>query len=157
MRTRQLSVLALIVSLLALSACTNPFMSVFGTTSGASSLAGPPTQLSGSSWVLTQLHAGGRSQALVPTAPVTLQFQVHDDTYIGSSGCNYYSGAYAVSGDHLNLKFKSVTQAGCVGPIMSQEVTYLNTMQQVRHFKQSDHVLELKDAVEQVILVFSAA
>jgi heat shock protein HslJ len=93
----------------------------------------------------------------VPTAPITLQFQRADGTYIGSSGCNYYNGAYVVSGERLTFTFRTVTQVACVGPIMSQEVTYLNTMQLVRNYELSGNTLMLKDRIDEVILIFTAA
>jgi heat shock protein HslJ len=64
---------------------------------------------------------------------------------------------YFVSGGRLTFTFKSVTQVACVGPIMSQEVTYLNTMQHVRNYELSGHTLMLKDRNEEAILVFTAA
>jgi heat shock protein HslJ len=157
MRYRLRSTVALFVCLIAMSACANPFPSIFGGSNTGSVVPQPTSQLSGSSWVLTQLMVGGKSQTLVPTAPVTLQFQRSDSTYIGSSGCNYYNGDYVVSGSQLNLKFKSVTQAACAGPIMGQEVTYLKALQQVRTYQLSDHTLRLNEGGEGVILVFTAA
>ncbi len=157
MRVRLVIVAALVICLLTLSACANPFSGILGGSSTVTSESNSSSRLSGSSWVLTQLHTDGKIRALVPTAPITLQFQQGDGTYIGSSGCNYYNGAYVVSGGRLTFKFKSITQVACVGPIMSQEVTYLNTMQQVRNYELSGHTLMLKDRIDEVILIFSAA
>ena len=157
MRDRLIFVTVLVICLLTLSACANPFSSIFGGSSAATSVSGPPLRLSGSSWVLTQLHTGGKNRTLVPTAPITLQFQQGDGTYIGSSGCNYYNGAYIVSDSRLTLKFKSVTQVACAGPIMSQEVTFLNAMQQVRNYELRGRSLTLRDGSDEVILVFAAA
>jgi putative lipoprotein len=157
MRVRLVLLGALVLCLLALAACDVPLVGIFGDSSKATSLPRSAATLSGSSWVLTQLHTGGKIRTLVPTAPVTLQFQQGDGTYIGSSGCNYYNGAYVVSNAHLTLKFKSVTQVACAGPIMSQEVTYLNTLQLVRSYYLSAHVLTMKDSTDEVILVFTAA
>jgi heat shock protein HslJ len=156
MRVRLALLGALVLCLLALGACDVPFFGIFSGSSSATSLPRSAATLSGSSWILTQLHTGGKTRTLVPTAPVTLQFQQGDGIYIGSSGCNYYNGAYAVLGDQLTLKFKSVTQVACVGPIMSQEVSYLNTLQQVRSYELSSHTLTMKDSAGEVILVFTA-
>ena len=147
----------LLMSLFIVSACANPFASISGGFSASSTMPKPITALSGTSWTLTQLTVDRKSQNLAPTAPVTLQFQQHDASYIGSSGCNYYSGAYAVSGHQLHLQFASVTQRACVGPIMSQEVAYLNVMQQVRSYQIDGKILRLKDGSNTVILVFTAA
>jgi heat shock protein HslJ len=157
MRVRLVFLTVLIMCVLTLSACANPFSSILGGSNTASSVPSSTARLSGSSWVLTQLHADGQIRTLVPTAPVTLQFQRGDGTYIGSSGCNYYNGVYFVSGGRLTFKFKSVTQVACVGPIMSQEVTYLNTMQHVRNFELSDRSLTLRNNSDEVILIFAAA
>jgi heat shock protein HslJ len=40
---------------------------------------------------------------------------------------------------------------------MSQEVSYLNTLQQVRSYELSSHTLTMKDSAGEVILVFTAA
>ena len=157
MRDRLIFLTVLVLCLITLSACANPFSSIFGGSSAATSISSLPRRLSGSSWVLTQLHADGKNRTLVPTAPITLQFQQSDGTYLGSSGCNYYNGAYVISGERLTFKFKSVTQVACVGPIMSQEVTYLNTMQQVRNYQLSGRTLMLKDRIDEVILIFTAS
>ena len=156
MRLRLVFLAMLVICLFALSACANPFLGILGGSSDAISVSSSASRLSGSSWVLARLHANGNNLNLVPTAPVTLQFQQGDDTYIGSSGCNYYNGAYVVSGDRVTFKFKSVTQVACVGPIMSQEVTYLNTLQQVRRYELTGHTLKLKDSFDEVILEFTA-
>jgi heat shock protein HslJ len=157
MRVRLEIFALLIICLLALSACANPFIGILGVSSSPTSAPSSTSRLSGSSWVLTQLHSDGQIRTLVPTAPVTLQFQRGDGAYIGSSGCNYYSGAYVVAGDRLAFKFKSVTQVACVGPIMSQEVTYLNTMQQVRGYELSGQALTLKGSGGEILLVFTPA
>ena len=44
-------------------------------------------------------------------------------------------GRISYRADTSQLKFESVTQVACVGPIMSQEVTYLNTLHQVRSYE----------------------
>ena len=124
----------LLMCLFTVSACANPFTSITGGFDASSTMPKPITALSGTSWTLTQLTVDRKSRDLAPTAPVTLQFQQNAASYIGSSGCNYYDGAYAVSGHQLHLHF-SVTQRACVSPIMSQEVTYLNVMQQVRSYQ----------------------
>jgi len=157
MRDRLIFLTVLVICLLTLSACANPFSSILGGSSAATSVSSAPLRLSRSSWVLTQLHADGKNRTLVPTAPITLQFQQGDGTYIGSSGCNYYNGAYVVSDGRLTLKFKSVTQVACAGPIMSQEVTYLNTLQHVRSYELSSRSLMLRDGGDEIILVFAAA
>lgn len=155
MRVRLVFSALLVICLLTLSACANPFSGILGGSNAVTSVSSSTSRLSGSSWVLKQLHTDGKNQALVPTAPITLQFQQGDGAYIGSSGCNYYNGAYVVLGERLTFKFKSVTQVACVGPIMSQEVTYLNTMQQVRRYELGDRILTLKNSSGGVILVFT--
>lgn len=157
-RTAPLARLAvLLIVLFALSACDNPFSGVTQAFSGPSATPMPTSVLSGASWRLTELTVNGQRQTLIPTAPVTLQFQAYGAVYMGSSGCNYYSGAYTVSGGRIHLEFASVTERACVGPIMRQEVMYLNVMQHVRSFQMSDKTLMLKDGADSVILAYVAA
>lgn len=112
--------------------------------------------LSGTSWKLRQLTLAGSTQQLVPTAPVTLQFQQSGATYVGSSGCNYYSGSYTVSGDQLHLQFTGVTARACAGPIMSQEVSYLKALDNVHTFEMNGQMLTLKGDSDRPVLVFEA-
>ena len=147
----------LLLCLFIVSACANPFTSITGGFDASSTMPKPITALSGTSWTLTQLTVDRKSRDLAPTAPVTLQFQQHDASYIGSSGCNYYSGAYALSGHQLHLQFASITQRACVSLIMSQEVAYLNEMQQVRSYQIEGKTLTLKDGGNQVVLVYATA
>lgn len=154
---RYLAVLALLLAcLFAMSACDIPFLDAI-TGSSATSTASPPTTLlSGTSWKLAQLTLSGRSQPLLPTAPVTLQFQQSGGAYLGSSGCNYYNGSYTVSATQLHLEFGAVTQRACAGPIMSQEVAYLNAMEQVRSFQNDRKTLTLSDGEGKPILFYTA-
>jgi heat shock protein HslJ len=156
MRYRLAYLLALIVCLCAMSSCADP---IFGIGGAPSAPAAPhaTSPLSGTSWNLTQLRSGGTTWTLVPTVLVTIQFQRDDSSYIGSSGCNFYSGGFATSDNRLNLKFKSITQKACVGPIMSQEVAYLNAMQQVRDYQISGQTLTMRDNENRIVLVFTAA
>jgi heat shock protein HslJ len=157
MRYRLAGLALLLVCLFTVSACTNPFTSIMGGTSASSIAPRPTTVLSGTSWTLKRLIADGKNWDLAPTAPVTLQFQQHDASYLGSSGCNYYDGAYALSGHQLHLHFTSVTQRACIGLIMSQEVAYLNEMQQVQSYQMDGKMLALKDGSNNIVLVFAAA
>ena len=142
----------LLVCLIAFSACDIPIIGVG--LAAATTTPQPVTPLSGTSWALSQLIIGGHSQTLAPTAPITLQFQRGSDTYLGSSGCNYYNGAYSVAGDQLHLQFSAVTQRACAGPIMSQEVAYLNAMDQVNRFQIDGKTLTLRDSEGRDILVY---
>ena len=157
MRYRLACLAGLLLCLFIVSACANPFTSITGGISASATTPSPTTALSGTSWTLTQLSIDGKRQNIAPTAPVTLQFQQHDATYLGSSGCNYYDGAYALSGHQLHLQFRSVTQKACVGPIMSQEVAYLNVMQQVRSYHIDGNLLTLKDGGNNIILIYAVA
>lgn len=155
MRKHLACLAGLLMCLFTVSACANPFTSIVGGFSASSTTPRITTALSGTSWTLTRLIVDRKSQVLTPTAPITLQFQQSAASYIGSSGCNYYSGAYAISGNQLHLQFASVTQKACVGPIMSQEVAYLNVMQQVRSYQMHGKTLTLKDDSDSVVLVYA--
>lgn len=153
---RYLAYLALLLTcLLVMTACDLPLIGGIGGLGDSSTARQQVTPLSGSSWALTQLTISGHSQPLAPTAPVTLQFQASDATYLGSSGCNYYSGDYTISDHQLHLEFGAVTQRACAGPIMSQEVAYLNAMEQVRSYQRDDKTLTLKDGAGKPILVYA--
>ncbi|HET9979539.1 MAG TPA: META domain-containing protein [Ktedonobacterales bacterium] len=155
---RYLACLALLLAcLFVTTACDLPFIGSIGGLGDSSTAHQQVTPLSGTSWALTQLTIAGRSQSLAPTAPVTLQFQPNGDTYLGSSGCNYYSGDYTISGHQIHLEFGAVTQRACAGPIMSQEVAYLNAMEQVRGFQADKDALTLNDSGGRPILVYRAA
>lgn len=156
MRYRLAYILALFVCFCAMSACADPIFGIGGGSSAPTVAPHPTSALSGTSWKLTQLHSGGMDWTLVPTVPVTLQFQREDGAYIGSSGCNFFSGGYTVAGSQLNLKFKVITQKACVGPIMSQEVAYLNAMQQARGYQISGQTLTMRDSANRIVLVFTA-
>ena len=151
------SLVLLLVCLGAMCACDIPFSGGSDAFSASSTTSAPTTPLSGASWSLTRLVIAGRDLALAPTAPITLQFQQDENTYMGSSGCNYYNGAYAVSGNQLHLHFGVVTQRACAGPIMSQEVTYLNEMNQVRTFRMAAESLTLIDDANRIVLLYTAA
>lgn len=152
MLQRIASMLLLLVWLCALAACDNPF-------TGPTRPLRTPTPmremaLEGTSWTLTQLVVDGQGQPLVPTTLITLQFEASESTYVGSSGCNYYSGTYHVTGTQLQMLFGSVTLKGCAEPIMSQEVSYLNTLQRVRRFTLSGVVLTLRDDQGRDVLAY---
>src|SRR5690242_3701928 len=138
-----MQVALLVACPIAFSACDIPIIG--GGLAGATTTPQPITPLSGTSWALSELIVAGRSQTLAPTAPITLQFQRGSDTYLGSSGRNYYNGAYRLAGDKLHLQFGSVTQRACASPIMSQEVAYLNAMDQVSRFHIDGKTLSLDD------------
>jgi heat shock protein HslJ len=148
-------VILTLVWLCALAACDTPFTST--TPPLRTPAPSAPTPLAGTSWTLTQLDLDGQSRLLVPTTPITLQFETNASTYFGSSGCNYYSGTYHVAGNHLELLFGTVTLKGCAGPIMSQEASYLNSLQQVRSFSLSGEVLTLRDEQGYEVLAYRRA
>lgn len=154
-RYAMMQVALLVVCLIAFSACDIPIIG--GGLAGATTTPQPVTPLSGTSWALSELIVAGHSQTLAPTTPITLQFQRGSDTYLGSSGCNYYNGAYSVAGDQLHLQFGSVTQRACASPIMSQEVAYLNAMDDVRSFHTDRKTLTLQDGHGKAMLVYGLA
>lgn len=113
--------------------------------------------LAGTSWTLTQLRVHGVRQTLVPTAQITLHFDQHEDTYLGSSGCNYYDGAYTVSDSQIHLRYRDITARACVGPAMSQEVTYLNALQRVQSYQRDGQTLTLTGENGTTALIFTRA
>lgn len=156
MRYRLACLAVLLACIFVVSACDNPFPIVVEHIGSSPPTPKITTILSGTSWVLVELRSNGKSQVLIPTAPITLEFQRDGDSYIGSSGCNYYNGVYAVSGIQLHLQFKEVTQRACVGPIMSQEVTYLKALQQITRYQRDGQMLTLIESLNYSVLVFKA-
>lgn len=151
MRYRLATLTLLAVCLVAVGGCANPLANIFGHFDTTPDVSNTVTALSGTSWTLMRFSAHGVAQTLVPTAPITLQFQSRGTTYIGSSGCNYYNGTYAITGMQLRLRFESVTEKACAGPIMSQEVTYLNVLEHVHQYQRAGQLLTLQDSSDMVV------
>jgi formylglycine-generating enzyme required for sulfatase activity/heat shock protein HslJ len=111
--------------------------------------------LNGTKWVLSSL----RGQPPLPDTHISLEFD--DQRFGGFTGCNYYgggpgSGGYATTDDG-NLKFLSfeVTLIGCPESIAAQEKAYIDALASVRFYRLVDNRLELQDATDEVVLIYT--
>jgi heat shock protein HslJ len=153
---RLMVAVACLVMCLAVSGCTNP-LAVFSDDAQATPTLSPAVSvLGGTSWTLAQFRVNSEPLALIPTTPITLQFQ-RDGGYIGSSGCNFYGGTYLATSNQLHMQFASVTNKGCANRIMSQEAAYLEALQSVRTFRLDGKILTLEDDDDVTSLIFVAA
>lgn len=116
-RTRALLALPLIV--LALAACT----SAPGASGAASPPAGPGT-LAGSIW--TVVSVGG--SFVDATNPPTMDFAA-DGTLSGTTGCNQFTGTYAVDGNSLTVSPLTMTMKLCEGSIGDGEALFAPAIQ----------------------------
>lgn len=82
--------------------------------------------LNGTAWLLNSLNG----DAPIAGSEITLSFE--EGRLTGRSGCNLYSGDYAIEGegDFLSGPFE-VTEMACLDPmgVMDQEVDYLQILQ----------------------------
>ena len=103
---------AVAVVLAACSASTSP------------SASAPPSgsPLDGTTWALRSIG----DQAIPAGITVTLAFA--DGQASGTSGCNHYSGTYAVDGSSINLGPQAITEMACPEPQMAVEAAYLTAL-----------------------------
>lgn len=81
------------------------------------------TDLSGSTWILTDLNGAAPIVDHVPTLGFDANGQAN-----GNSGCNQYFGSYTTDGDTLNFGQLGSTMMGCEEPVMQQETSFLQTL-----------------------------
>jgi heat shock protein HslJ len=102
-------------------------------TSSAPAPTGPaPGDLTGTNWELTRWQESERTLRPIPHAetgdPLTLAFEqkAGKPALSGFSGCNTYSGGYALNGNVLEAGSLAVTKKACETPQRSQiETDYL--------------------------------
>ncbi len=144
--------------LTALTACGGtPAASPAPTTSPAAdepATAAPattPTEIAGTSWVLSTL--GGAAVLAEPL--VTLNFA--DGRMSGSDGCNSYSGSYSASGATLTVGKDVVsTMMACAEPIMQQAGAYSTALQAVSSYAITGDTLKLVNANNAELATFAA-
>jgi copper homeostasis protein (lipoprotein) len=122
---------------------------------GVAACAPSTMQLEGSSWALASIRdeAGDMAPAL-PGAVVTAHFQI--DQISGESGCNTYSGSYAVDGNKLRFGALATTRQACPeADIMKQESAFLSALEQVASYKIDGDRLELRDGKGDSLLIFT--
>jgi heat shock protein HslJ len=119
---------------------------------GCASLSSSGGDLTGPTWVVTQLSG----QPLVENSGITASFS-SDGTVSGSAGCNRYNGEYTSSGASITFSVNmAMTMMMCEQAVMEQESAYINALGQVRTYSISGDQLSLKDADGTEVLLFQA-
>jgi len=115
---------------------------------GRKQVSHPP--LEATEWILARLDGHG----LVTQTNITLDFT--DEIAGGYAGCNWYGGAYAAISGALSFIEVAQTERLCQDPsgVMAQEAQYLEAFLQVRGYQVVDDRLELKNADDEVLLVY---
>lgn len=115
---------------------------------GRKQVSHPP--LKATEWILVRLDGHG----LAAQTNITLDFA--EETAGGYAGCNWYGGAYSASSGGLSFTEIAQTERLCQDPsgIMAQEAHYLEAFLQVRGYQVVDDGLELKNADDEVLLVY---
>lgn len=114
-------------------------------------------ELEGTRWNLdSHVDKEGTLVNILPNTEITIQFQ--DGTVTGSAGCNSYTGAYGINGNTIMIDPLAVTEMYCAEPegIMEQEYDYLTALGSVTSFKVKGSTMEMANAEEKVVLVFTA-
>ncbi len=83
----------------------------------------PPTELPGTSWVLTEMGGTADFANILPT----LAFG-GDGTVSGFAGCNTFNGTYTVEGSSLTFGPLASTKIGCERPASAVETEYLGAL-----------------------------
>lgn len=91
----------------------------------------------------------GRS--VVEPGATFIQF-TENDRVAGRSGCNRFTGSYALSGVHLTFSETASTRMICPNPLMEQEKRFLAALARVALVNMENGRLRLKDAQGNVVL-----
>jgi heat shock protein HslJ len=162
MQIRPMIVILITLAVVAiLAACTagatpaGPLATATLSSAPESATGSAASALTGTKWVLSSL----RGQPPLPDTHIGLKFD--DQSFGGYTGCNYYgggpdSGGYAATDDG-NLKFLSfeVTLIGCPESIAAQEKVYIDALTSVRFYRLVANRLELRDATDEVVLIYT--
>jgi heat shock protein HslJ len=103
---------------------------------------GPANPLAGS-WTVTGYN-DGVSAVVSPIAGTELTATFGEDgTLAGSSGCNQYSGTYALTGETLAIGPLATTKMACPEDIMTQETRFLAALAGSTGYRLSGDTLTL--------------
>ena len=121
---------------------------------GCGSVADPGTTLESVVWVAdTYQGPAGNEVALLPNSYIDLVFD--DEIAAGNSGVNQYSGAYETDGDKISIGPFALTLMSGPEDLMSQETTFLASLEAAETFEIVDDTLELFDADGRVAASFT--
>jgi heat shock protein HslJ len=129
--------------LLALSACGNP---------------APTPAVSGTTWRLTALNRDGVTISLVPGREPTMTF-LDASTVFGDTGCNRFSGAYALDGATISFDGLIVNGIACED-VNEQEAQFIAALPQKpsrANVTRNGSTLTLTSPDGKTQLVFTAA
>lgn len=102
----------------------------------------PPTELPGTSWILTEMGGTADFARIVPT----LEFG-GDGTISGFAGCNTFQGPFTVAGSSLTIGPLTSTKIGCERPASAIEAGYLDALSEVASWALVDGRLQMEGPV----------
>lgn len=111
-----------------------------------------PVHLSGTEWQLATMNG----EPVLDGTRITLTFD--EKSGGGYSGCNWYGGQYAMTGNKLQFKDITSSARGCLQPegIEKQERTFIELLKTPLEPVAEQQGLMLKDATGKTVLEFSA-
>jgi heat shock protein HslJ len=114
------------------------------------SLSGRPANMDGMEWVLESLNG----KPLVQDSNITLNFE--NGRAGGYAGCNWYGWDYRQGGPTPEEPKITLTLRLCTEPagVMEQEAAYVEALRETKAFEVKGDRLEVKDAEEEIRLVF---
>ncbi len=113
------------------------------------------TDLEANKWQLIQyLDESGDTETLLDSSLIDLQLS--DGKFSGSAGCNSYSGSYLTEGEKLTFTHPiATTMMLCPEPVMEQERTYLQLLNQVDSYHIDDETLVLLNQKQEPVLKYA--
>ena len=111
-------------------------------------------QVIGIRWVLVE--AGGENVAPNPDAPEAAFRLLEQGRVTGTTGCNRFTGAYAIEGHNLRFKALAMTQMACP-ETRTIEANYVKAMNAARSYQFSGDTLELLDEAGRAVAGFRAS
>ena len=108
--------------------------------------------LSQSSWQLENYFLHGESKQALSEHPATIEFQ--DGKFSGNTGCNGFSGTYAVEGDAIHFQLGPMTLRACQEDVADQEAAFLSGLESAAAYQIQDGKLMLLDKQGKLLLIF---
>lgn len=93
----------------------------------------PVSLLTGVAWQIEEVE----SKKVIDSTNVSIEFG-DDGRVSGSTGCNRFMGGYDLTGEGLTLGQMGATMIACPDPLMTQERSVLDALEQVRRFDIDD-------------------
>jgi len=109
--------------------------------------------LTGIAWQLTSYAVNDVTQQALPDHPAHLVFE--DGHFSGNTGCNGFSGSYAIEGDAIRFEIGPMTMRACLEDVADQEAAYLAGLENAASYRIDDGQLTLYDATGRALLTFT--